>query len=138
MSGYPYMPLLSSTIAGRSVIPPVKRGEFANRSGRAVMLQRLPTDAVATTMLTITGVKAGSEVHIADPSRNLLFSDEAATGAPIRALLQRYAAGSPNNLVRILIVNLQYETMDITYELESATASLPVFQRIDRNYRNPT
>ncbi|MEJ7805650.1 MAG: hypothetical protein WKG03_06980 [Telluria sp.] len=41
------------------------------------------------------------------------------------------------NNVRILIINLAYEVVDLTIELGTTNTTVPVFQRIDRNYRNP-
>ena len=98
--------------------------------------QALPTDPVGTVDISFTGVKLGSEIKIFDDDSTLLDGTES-SGATPSFTLQRYAPGSPYNTLRILIIALQYEVIDITYELTATDTTIPVFQRIDRNYRNP-
>lgn len=97
---------------------------------------RLPTEPVGGVTITLTGVKAGSEVYIFDANRNVLAGTESATD-PQAFVLQRYVTGNPLNDVRIFIASLGYENIDISYTLPESDSSIPIQQRIDRNYKNP-
>lgn len=139
MSTRPSVPyVLCGVLAGVSRIPAADvRGRFLSTASAAHLAnQRLPTDAVGTVKLGISGVKPGSEVHIISADRTLLASNES-VGGSVSFTLNRYAAGSANNSIRIVIVHTQYENLDISYELSATDSTIPVFQRIDRNYRNP-
>ncbi len=98
--------------------------------------QPLPTDPVGTVSVSFSGVKVGSEIKLFNADKALLDGTESSGVLPAFTM-QRYAPGSQYNNVRILIMNLGYEVIDIPYELPSVNTTIPVFQRIDRNYRNP-
>jgi len=139
MSTRPSVPYTQpGVLAGVSRLPVESvRGRFLSTASLTHLVnQRLPTDSVGTVGLTISGIKAGSEVHIISPDLSVLASNENAAGST-KFTLNRYAAGSPNNSVRIIIVHTQYENIEIPYELTAIDSTIPVFQRIDRNYRNP-
>lgn len=97
---------------------------------------RLPTEPSGSVTITLSGVKAGSEAYIFDSTGNVLAGVESATD-PQAFTLQRYATGNPLNSVRIFIASLGYENIDISYTLPETNSSIPIQQRIDRNYRNP-
>lgn len=98
--------------------------------------QSLPSDAVGTVTLSLSGIKPGSEVKIFNADAALIGDTESVSGVP-SFVLSRFAPGSRLNTVRILIINLAYEVVDLTIELGTTNTTVPVFQRIDRNYRNP-
>lgn len=98
--------------------------------------QPLPTDPIDTVDIAFYGVFTGSEIKIFDIDKVLLDGTETSGTIPTFTL-SRYAPGSAYNTVRILIINLGYEVLDVTYELPTNDSTIPVFQRIDRNYRNP-
>lgn len=99
--------------------------------------QSLPTDPVGNVVISFNGVKDGSEIKIFDIDKTLLNGTDSTSGIP-SYILPRYAPGSAYNTVRILIINLGYEVIDLTYVLPTVNSTIPVFQRIDRNYRNPS
>lgn len=117
-------------------------------------LLRLPADPIGIAPLVLTGLKAGSTVHVfsgAGVTSNEVASSEAATGTlkPAAATsisldgrmefrVPVYQPGSALNDLRILVMNLAYEIIDINQTISSAGLIIPLFQRIDRNYRNPT
>lgn len=98
--------------------------------------QNLPTEPVGLISLRFSGIKAGSELHI--------YYQDGSKGASIESAVdnqqvtvQRYVTGSPFNTVRVLIASLGFENLDFNIELPASDSSIPVFQRIDRAYRNP-
>lgn len=97
---------------------------------------RLPTEPSGSVTITLSGIKPGSEAYIFDSSGNVLAGVESAAD-PQPFTLQRYATGNPLNNVRIFIASLGYENIDIAYTLPETNSSIPIQQRIDRNYRNP-
>lgn len=115
---------------------PAQRGRMAVRGGSFVSRQALPTDPAGVITLTFSGVKAGSELYIFLPDGEVHAGVEP-TVANQQLVVQRYVSGSPNNTVRVLIASLGYENLDFTIELPESNSTIPVFQRIDRTYRNP-
>ena len=114
-----------------------KRGAQASNVFGYQSRQSLPTDPVSTVDISFSGVKNGSEIKIFSYEKTLLSGTESSNGIPIYTL-SRYAPGSLFNTVRILIMNLGYEVIDLTYDIPITNSTIPVFQRIDRNYRNPS
>lgn len=114
-----------------------RRGAINNGYFTPYSRQSLPTDAVGTVKVTITGVKAGTEVKVIDQSLNVVAGTDSSSGDP-QLVLSVYAPGSPNNVVRILVIALGYEVIDFNYILPTTDSTIPVFQRIDRTYKNPT
>lgn len=115
---------------------PVGNGRMNVSHFHILERQLLPTDPQGTITLTLSGIKPGSEVAIFGaggvPLANVPSSDATAS-----FVLQRYSAGSPNNNVRIMVLSLNYEVFDFDYVLGAKDITIPVFQRIDRSYRNP-
>jgi len=106
-------------------------------SGTSFGLYPFASDPVGIIALRFSGIKAGSELHLFLPDGTLHASVESVT-ANQEITVNRFASGNPNNNVRVLIVSLGYENLDFQYDLPTANSIVPVFQRIDRNYRNPT
>lgn len=106
-------------------------------SGAAFGVFRFPTDPVGIITLRFSGIMAGSELHLFLPDGTPHAAVESAV-ANQEITVNRFASGNPNNNVRVLIVSLGYENLDFQYELPTSDALVPIFQRIDRNYRNPT
>ena len=90
------------------------------------------TDVVSGITLTFAGVKVGSEIHIFDSNATLLASVESAVEN------QTITLQVTGVQVRVFIASLGYENLDIPYLVPASDSTVPVFQRIDRNYRNPT
>lgn len=113
-----------------------QRGRFYGSFTGFYEQQSLPTDPIATVALSFSGVNTGSEIKIFDKDKVLLDGTETSGTTPAFTL-QRYAPGSAYNTVRILIIALGYEVIDFNFVLPTTNTTIPVFQRIDRNYRNP-
>lgn len=105
-------------------------------NGMTIGVFRFPTDPVGVITLRFSGIKTGSELHLFLPDGTPHAAVESAV-ANQEITVNRFASGNPNNNVRVLIVSLGYENLDFQYELPTSDAIVPVFQRIDRNYRNP-
>ncbi len=104
--------------------------------GHAFSRQRLASESLGSIVLTFSGIKAGSELWVMDQNRNVLGgTNSAALGQTVP--INYYAPGSAGNNVRILIIALGYEVLDLSYTLPAANSTIPVFQRIDRTYNNP-
>lgn len=80
--------------------------------------------------LTFVGVRAGSEIHIFDGAGALLAGVENAEPN------QQISIQATGVTVRIFIASLGFENIDLQFYVPSMDTSIPVFQRIDRNYRN--
>lgn len=104
---------------------------------RSVMgRMRLSTEAIGAINLSFTGVKSGSEIYIFDNTLTALAGVESASD-PQTFSVPIYALGNALNSVRILIASLGYENIDLAFTLPQADATIPIQQRIDRNYKNP-
>lgn len=106
-------------------------------SGTSFGVSRFTSDPAGIITLRFSGIKAGTELHLFLPDGTPHAAVESAV-ANQEITVNRFATGNPNNNVRVLIVSLGYENLDFQYELPTSDAIVPVFQRIDRNYRNPT
>lgn len=116
---------------------PQNRGVVSTNAGGALLSrQSLPTDPAGIVTLRFSGIKAGSELHIFYPDGSKGASIESSVDNQ-QVTVQRYAARSPFNNVRVLIASLGYENLDFSIELPEENSSVSIFQRIDRAYRNP-
>lgn len=95
-----------------------------NGSGASTTINSLVT-------LTFAGVRAGSEIHIFDGAGALLVGVENAEPN------QQISIQATGVTVRIFIASLGFENIDLQFYVPNMDTSIPVFQRIDRNYRNP-
>ena len=98
--------------------------------------QRLPTEAIGITTITFSGVAAGCEIRV------FLLNGTEIAGIESCAANQAlswdvYATGSSNNNVRILIVNIAYEIIDLLYTSSIGNASIPIEMREDPWFKDP-
>lgn len=118
-----------------SYLQPIAKSRKFTLGGIGVGSLPLPTDPVGSITVTLSGVKPGSEIKLIDKDKNVLGGTESLDGVAAFNV-NYYAPGSPNNVIRILIISLGYEVIDLAYTLPNTSITIPVFQRIDRNYRN--
>lgn len=98
--------------------------------------QSLPTDPIGTCTRTFDGVPAGSEIRVYDPSRNELAGVETCAANHTLAW-PVYAAGSPNNTVRIVIINFAYKIKEFAYTSSVGSSSIPIQAELDKWASNP-
>lgn len=97
---------------------------------------RLPTDPIGTTTVTFAGVNAGSEIRVYLPDGTEVAGIESC--AANQALTWPvYAGGSPNNTVRIVVVNTAYKIKEFNYTVALGNQSLPIQQEPDKWFSNP-
>ena len=123
---------------GRLTIIGAGRGKLvpANVGGLSLGVSRWPTDPVGTTAVTFDGVNAGSEIRVYLPDMTELAGVESSTDNPSLSW-PVYAAGSPNNTVRIVIVHLDYKIREFAYTSRVGTQRIPVQQEPDKWRSNP-
>ena len=136
-ASYFAMGLMRGMDLGGPVSEPTERGIFVRDNFTPLVRERLATDSIGTAQIVLTGVRLGSEAHIIAKDSTVLASADA-TGNALLFSIPRYSAGSPNNTVRVIVASLGYEMLDFDYTVTSESASIPVFQRVDRTYKNPT
>ncbi len=95
--------------------------------------QNLPTEPVGFSNITFANIHAGSEIHIYRGETEVVGTESAVASQ----VLSVPVFPSGYNTLRILIVSLGYEVMDFNYAVPGKDSSIAVFQRLDRNYRNP-
>lgn len=115
-------------------------GEVGLRSvspaGQQYGIQRLPTDPIGTTTVTFAGVNAGSEIRVYLSDMTEVAGVE--SGAADQSLSwDVYAPGSPNNMVRIVIIHPSYKIKEFTYTSTAGSQNIPVQQEPDKWYSNP-
>lgn len=98
--------------------------------------QRLPTDPIGTTTVTFDGVPADSEIRIYDPNRNELAGIETCAANQVLSWAV-YATGSPNNKVRIVIIDMVHRIKEFNYTSQVGNQSIPVQTEPDKWYANP-
>ena len=102
----------------------------------ACSVAALPTDPVGTTTVTFSGVNAGSEIRVYLPDTTEVAGVETCIENQVLSW-PVYAAGSPNNTVRIVIVHPDYKIKEFLYISVSGKQSLPVQQERDKWSFNP-
>lgn len=103
----------------------------------AIGFQRLPTDAIGTATVTFKGVPAGSEIRVQYPDMSDAAGIESCAEDQVLSW-NAYAAGSPNNMVRIVIIDLAYRIKEFTYETTGPGAqSIPIQPEPDKWFSNP-
>lgn len=98
--------------------------------------QALATDPIGTCTRTFDGVPANSEIRVYLPDATEAAGIETCA-ANQQLTWQVYAAGSPNNTVRIVIVHPDYKIKEFTYTSTVGTSSIPVQAEPDKWYSNP-
>lgn len=102
----------------------------------ACSVAALPTDPVGTTIVTFSGVNAGSEIRIYLPDTTEAAGIETCAADQMLSW-PVYSAGSPNNTVRVVIIHLDYKIKEFNYTSVVGTQSLPVQQERDKWHSNP-
>ena len=104
--------------------------------GLAFVHGALPADPIGTTTVTFSGVNAGSEIRVYLPDGTEVAGIESC--AANQALTWPvYAGGSPNNTVRVVVVNTAYKIKEFNYTVSLGNQSLPIQQEADKWYSNP-
>ena len=96
----------------------------------------LPTDPIGSTTVTFSGVHAGSEIRVSLPDMTEVAGIETCVDDQVLNW-SVYAAGSPNNTVRVVIVHLDYKIKEFTYVSHIGAQSIPVQQEPDKWRSNP-
>lgn len=118
-------------------ISPSVRGKSAPvMNGLSLGAFRLSTDPVGLVTLRFEGIRSGSELHVFYQDGTKAASIESTIESQ-QIVVQRFVYGAPMNTVRVLIASLGYENIDFSFDLPTTDSSVQVFQRIDRNYKNP-
>jgi hypothetical protein len=96
------------------------------------------TTIVSTVTITVTGLKDGTEVRVYETGTTTEVAGvETATDGTADDRSFTFSA-EPDSVVDIVILSLIYENERINgYIIPSTNASIPIQQRIDRNYLNP-
>lgn len=115
---------------------PASNGLFAVGALVTASKQSLPTDPIGATTVTFSGVPAGSEIRVYDPDRNELAGIESCAADQVLTW-SVYAAGSPNNTVRIVIIDMAHRIKEFTYTSQVGAQSIPVQSENDKWYSNP-
>lgn len=113
---------------------PSTRGILSIMNGYPFERQTLSTDPVKTISLTFSGVVPGSEIRIIDSLGNEAAGIESCVANQVLTL-SLYSFGSPSNNVVVRIMSLGYVIVEINITLSDDT-TIPVQQRVDRNYLN--
>lgn len=95
-----------------------------------------PTDPVGSTNVTFDGVPADSEIRVYLPDTTEAAGIESCAANQVLSW-QVYAPGSPNNVVRIVIVNMAYKIKDFNYTSKVGNVSIPVQMDRDQWFSNP-
>lgn len=96
------------------------------------------TDVVSSVTITFTGMKDNTEVRVYNSSTGVQIAgiEDATDGSPGNRSFAWSAA--PSLVVDYVIHSVSYETIRVnSYTVPSASGSIPIQQRIDRNYENP-
>lgn len=126
---------LSGTGTGFFAVPANVTGIAENECVQ-IGVQRLPSEPVGNVTLTFPNIKPGSELHIFSTVSGDEIAGIESVVASQAVTLPLYGSGNAYNVVRVFIASLAYENLDFAYTL-ATSASIPTFQRIDRNYSNP-
>ena len=114
----------------------IARGKSVSIGRVSLGVAAWATDPIGTTTVTFSGVNAGSEIRVYLPDTTEAAGVELSGANPVLAW-SVYAAGSPNNTVRIVIVHPSYKIKEFTYTSAAGNQSIPVQQEPDKWYSNP-
>lgn len=114
----------------------LSRTKSISLGGLSMGFAALATDPIGTTTVTFAGVNANSEirVYLPDGTEVAGIEDCAANQALTWPV---YAGGSPNNTVRVVVVNTAYKIKEFEYTVTLGNQSLPIQQEADKWYSNP-
>jgi hypothetical protein len=117
--------LITINVSG-GTLPSVRNGSGAT------------TSIVSTVSISVTGLKDNTEVRVYETGTTTeVAGAETATDGTTDDRSFTFSA-TPSSVVDIVILSLAYENERINgYIVPSSNASIPIQQRIDRNYLNP-
>lgn len=115
---------------------PVSRGRQFGTEGGYYSAATFPTDPIGTTTVTFDGVNPDSEIRVYLPDGTEVAGVENCA-ANQELTWAVYAAGSPNNVVTIRIVNWLYDIKELTYTSTPGNVTLPIQQKRDKWSLNP-
>lgn len=107
-----------------------------NQTVHSLTIQRLPTEPIGYTTITLVGVPAGCEVRIRDIDTNELAGIESCSKDP-SFILDVRSIGSPYNTVRIIVISTDYELIDLQYTISIGSFSIPIEMREDPWFKDP-
>lgn len=111
-------------------------------AGATTSIERLSTEPLGTTTLTLTNVVVGSRYRIerqgdgslATPTAN---AEGVAASGTVAITLDYYSAGNANNDLRLKLIDLGYEIEEITFTVSSDGYVIQSQRRPDPWYSNP-
>lgn len=115
---------------------PSARGRFTTNHLVSLSRQTLATDPVGLAHVTFAGVPAGSEIRVYLPDQIEAAGVELCD-ADHQLSWYVYAPGSPNNVVRILVINTAYKIKEFSYTSSVGYSSLPIQPEPDKWFSNP-
>jgi len=116
-------------------IPTTRGRQYADESA-LLSAAAFTTDPIGTTTVTFSGVNAGSEIRVYLPDGTEVAGVESCD-ANHTLTWPVYAGGSPNNTVRVVVVNTAYKIKEFEYTVTLGNQSLPIQQEADKWYSNP-
>jgi hypothetical protein len=121
-------------VASRSIDVPDYNSGFV---GETTSIERLPTEPIGTTALTLLGLVAGSDIVILDAGTETERTNVDAHAGTSYSYTYGYFAGG-GGTVDIGVFKTGYVPFYArSYSLGSAAAVLPIAQVPDRNFSNP-
>ena len=97
---------------------------------------RLPTDPIGVATGRFLDVHSGSEIRVSLADMTELAGVESCDNDHVLTW-SVFASGSPNNVVRIVIIHPDYKIKEFTYLSQIGNQSIPVQQEPDKWYSNP-
>lgn len=99
-------------------------------------VQRFPTDPIGSCSVTLSGVNAGSEIHVYLPDGTEIAGVESCVENQT-LVWSVYPVGSANNTVQITIIKRGLRWQKFSYVSTVGDSSIPIFPQPDLGYNNP-
>lgn len=115
---------------------PTSRGKTVINGLGIASKQSLPTDAIGVTNVTFAGVPSGSEIRVQYPDLTDAAGIESCSADQILSW-DVFAPGSPNNTVRVVIIDMTHRIQEFYYTSALGNQSIPVQAENDKWYSNP-
>lgn len=112
------------------------KANLHGEQGGMFMFQRLAADPIGSAVVTFSGVVAGSEIRVYDPSLNELAGIESCAADQVLTW-SAYSPGSPGNDVQIKIINTAYKIKDFPFTSTVGNVTIPVQMEVDPWFSNP-
>jgi hypothetical protein len=124
-------------IGGVVDLPADVRGAWMLSGAGHQSRQRLDTDALGTAVVTFKGQPAGSEIRVQYPDGSAAAGVESCAADQVLTW-SAFAEGNPNNVVRIVIIDMALRIKEFNYETTGPGAqSIPIQPEADRWFLNP-